>query len=512
MNKQITFYTFLFLLYPIIANGQVNFRQGFESGDPVPRTSEAPPEERLALHKPLLDEAIREQDTLRQIHGNLYIFYDYLRADDYSGATTYLLEAENLAKLSGNVGWQGWVTHRRGILSVLMKQPRKALAAYQLSAEQCGAAKDSLCLAESLEQIGAMYSRIDSFELSEQYFLQAIPMIERFGGKDQLSATLNNFGLFYSRQEMPEKALPYIERAVEIYQELKKSRATGKAMNNLADVYRRLGKNKEAIRRFKECLDFNEKHGLRENMITNYAGLFVTYDTIKDYRNAYFYLTKHYELKDSLIGARTQERIAQLEAQYEIQQKELELERSRAKLLSTQRSLERTFIGVGLLTFLAVGVWLYWRRKNQRAQRELAENQQNLKLVTRILIEKNTLIKELEFSLSEQEKHEIAFGEGAGEMDNLYNQRILTEADWNNFKIYFEKSYPGYLLRLRKAFPTLSEAEERLFLFIKLKLTRKEASAILGISTDSVKKTRNRLRKRLELEVVDSLEEFVEEF
>ena len=80
------------------------------------------------------------------------------------------------------------------------------------------------------------------------------------------------------------------------------------------------------------------------------------------------------------------------------------------------------------------------------------------------------------------------------------------------FKIYFEKVYPDYLLRLRNAYPSLTEAEERLFLFIKLKLTNKEASAILGISADSVKKTRTRLRKRLVLTDKADLDEFVRVF
>lgn len=95
---------------------------------------------------------------------------------------------------------------------------------------------------------------------------------------------------------------------------------------------------------------------------------------------------------------------------------------------------------------------------------------------------------------------------------NIYDQRILTAADWSAFKIYFEKAYPGYLLRLRNAYPSLTEAEERLFLFIKLKLTNKEAAAILGISADSVKKTRTRLRKRLELDEGVDLDAYVKRF
>jgi DNA-directed RNA polymerase specialized sigma24 family protein len=96
--------------------------------------------------------------------------------------------------------------------------------------------------------------------------------------------------------------------------------------------------------------------------------------------------------------------------------------------------------------------------------------------------------------------------------DNLYNQRILTDADWTIFKNHFEKVYPGYLFRLRAAFDKLSEAEERLFLFIKLNLKTKESAAILGISVESVKKTRNRLRKRLNLAEEEHLDNFIHNF
>ena len=80
------------------------------------------------------------------------------------------------------------------------------------------------------------------------------------------------------------------------------------------------------------------------------------------------------------------------------------------------------------------------------------------------------------------------------------------------FKAYFEKAYPGYMRRLRSAFPTLSDAEERLFLFIKLNLNRKEVAAMLGISADSVKKTRYRLRKRLLLTEEGDLDGYVRGF
>ena len=72
--------------------------------------------------------------------------------------------------------------------------------------------------------------------------------------------------------------------------------------------------------------------------------------------------------------------------------------------------------------------------------------------------------------------------------------------------------YPRYINSLRITHPDLTEAGERLFLFIKLSLTNKEAAAILGISTETIKKTRTRLRKRLNLSEEMNLDEYVKQF
>ncbi|MBK9567756.1 MAG: helix-turn-helix transcriptional regulator [Saprospiraceae bacterium] len=87
----------------------------------------------------------------------------------------------------------------------------------------------------------------------------------------------------------------------------------------------------------------------------------------------------------------------------------------------------------------------------------------------------------------------------------------MSPEDWTAFKQSFDKVYSGFIVRLRSSF-NLSEAEERLFILLKIKLTKLEIATIQGISPDTVKKTRNRLRKRLGLSIDDSLEQFIENY
>ncbi|MGB3546814.1 MAG: helix-turn-helix transcriptional regulator [Saprospiraceae bacterium] len=125
-------------------------------------------------------------------------------------------------------------------------------------------------------------------------------------------------------------------------------------------------------------------------------------------------------------------------------------------------------------------------------------------------MKKNTAIKENQPPAGQGEQ--AAAEDEAGYFDNIFEQSILTDLDWQEFKSFFEPKHPGYIFKLRKAFPDLTEAEERLFLLIKTNLTTKEIAALIGISSASVKKTRNRLRKRLSLAEETSLEDYVQEF
>lgn len=95
---------------------------------------------------------------------------------------------------------------------------------------------------------------------------------------------------------------------------------------------------------------------------------------------------------------------------------------------------------------------------------------------------------------------------------NLYDQRILTDADWHEFKVLFEQAYPNYMIKIRRSFPDISETEERMFIFIKLRLSNKESANIIGVQPETIKKTRSRLRKRLGLTPSENLNHFILNF
>ena len=493
------------LLYTCSVSAQTNFREGFEKAAPIPLSSPLSLEEKVKVHQDFLDKSIRAGDTLTQLYGQVYLFTDYVRAARYTEATAHLLEAESLANASGKPGWQGWIAHRRGILNARLGDKREAIVHYKRAVALCRAGGDSLCVAESLEQIGAMHSVLDEFEEAYRYFKMAIPMLEKYATEASLAGTLSNFGGLLTRDGRPAEAIPYFERSIAIYRKTGPLLEEMQSWNNLGEAYYEIGNLDKSFEIFYHCIEVNKAQQFSRSLIYNYSGLAKLYVAKGDLDNTVLYLNNYYDLRDSLVGAETHKEIADLELKYASQQKELELQKSRIALGEAQRKLERGgLIFLLVLLLVAFGLWR-WRMQARTARRELTLNRENLENLTRILLEKNA-------RLSALEDQNLPASESGIFEENLYDQRILTNEDWVSFKVYFERAYPGYLQRLRAAHPLITDAEERLFLFIKLNLTTREAASILGISAESVKKTRQRLRQRLNLAQEAVLEAYVRAF
>ncbi len=142
-------------------------------------------------------------------------------------------------------------------------------------------------------------------------------------------------------------------------------------------------------------------------------------------------------------------------------------------------------------------------QKLHENEKELVKKKEELIRFTSIIKEKNKLIGEFKDQLEAVEgskqsiiEPDMSFN---NTVDHLMQSTILTPDEWTEFKKLFSQVYPGFLGNVRNKYPDLTETEERLLTLTKLNLSNREISSMLGISTDSVYKSRYRLSKKLEV-------------
>ena len=166
-------------------------------------------------------------------------------------------------------------------------------------------------------------------------------------------------------------------------------------------------------------------------------------------------------------------------------------------------------VGFGLALYLYNSQRKRFLERQQLAQQQLSNQEEELlraseqlQLFTRSISEKNQLIEELQERLGSQAPSEALL--------QLQQSILLTDEQWDNFRLLFEQVHHGFLGRLREKLPQLTPAEVRFLVLAKLQFSNKEMASMLGVSSQNIRTIWYRLRKKNNLPDDYPLSELIE--
>ncbi len=234
--------------------------------------------------------------------------------------------------------------------------------------------------------------------------------------------------------------------------------------------------------------------------------------------SASFYMDKFLTLHDSIeqeaSDARADNILMRLKSQENIQTIK-SFNKEKHKIALVRNLIIALILLLAMIGFMILNrqkLKLKVRRQEALEAKLMAEQEtmlakEQLKLFTRNLIEKTSMIEMLQEQLLDRKMSE----EQKLHIEELSRHAILTDEDWENFKGLFQKVYPGFFLSLRQKVADLTSADQRMAAICKLQLSNKEAATLLGIASNSVIKAKQRLRHRLGLEPEADLELYFEQ-
>ncbi len=83
------------------------------------------------------------------------------------------------------------------------------------------------------------------------------------------------------------------------------------------------------------------------------------------------------------------------------------------------------------------------------------------------------------------------------ELKILLQSHLITEEKWQEFKLLIVKEFPNLLQDIQSRFPDITESNLRIIVLMKLGLNNKEVANVLGVTPDAIKKSMQRLKKKL---------------
>lgn len=378
----------------------------------------------------------------------------------------------------------------------------------------------------TLNNLGSTYLDIDELDSAEFYYLKSLDIREEIKDLYGLGITYGNLGIIsLQKKNDPEKAKYYYEKSLDMKQKNGDFFQMAFTYINLGNLHRNIGKYDEARKYYQTAIDYAdsaEANGVIASAYIRWARserLAGNLELANEYErlNAKYYI--------DVLEERQKSELEQLEASYNLEKKEQELliNEQKVTLLQQERKLLTIqLVALGsIIGFLAV-LFLWYRTKtlkNRELQKErqakleseLGHKNNELSSFTINFIQKQEMMEELSRIIKELRKKETSeiVKTKLMELDRVVSAQQRNDKEWDNFRLYFEKVHTDFFKKLQADFEGLTITDLRLAALIKLNLSIKETSSVLGISPGSVKTSRYRLRTKLGLKHDESLLDFL---
>lgn len=458
---------------------------------------------------------------------------------EYLLKALHLFEAEkDSAHIAHTFTELGISHHQLGDFEAARANYIKALELHKTFGNQSG-------VAMTLRKIGIIESELKEYDRAFNTFQVALQIERENNNVEGIANLINNLGVIFYEKGQYEDALGYYEQSLPLFRETNNLNRLPAAYHNIARVYLAQGKIDSALYHARVGEPIARETGNRLALLESMQLLTDIFLAKEDYKTAYEYLREAKAIEDSVVNKRNNVQYAQLKALIETDSKQQEIEFLKKEKEWNLFRQKMTYTGLALALFIG-GIIIYYQRKiirdkkallektseiNEGQQallkmelenKQLAEKQlqddlefrhKELLTYTLNLVQKNTImmnVREAVLDLSSVPDKDLK--SRISRLVKVIDNSLESEKDWDEFRMYFEKVHTSFFENLKARHPELSQGDLKLCALISLNLSMKEMAELMGISPESVKMARHRLRKKLNLATEENLSDFVAAF
>lgn len=414
--------------------------------------------------------------------------------------TTYR-QALDAAQNESDTALIGLVQQYMGML--LMEQYSFDEAIEMLHQSAATTKDDPVMLSYSNSGIGRAYFIIDSIDKSLHHFQKTVEYAEQSSDSNVMSVAYQNIGAIYNEIGNYDEALNYIRLSLKYNNEEKE---IPRYHLNLAYIFLDMKINDSSS--YYENILKQELDSINDKTLKVAINHFLYNKALADNNidSAFHYYMTFAEMDMELLEERLQQNVLEIQKRYDYEKVENDYN---LKLLKKQRTL--TFL-LFLLLIIGVVLLILINRNLRRRKEELRMKDEILKFENEILRLneiKGDYKRNLEWkymlvysmTLMDRNKTESHY--------KTIKRKIYdnTETAFDAVMKIFEEEHPGLAEAIRQKYPILSDTEYKVGIMSLTPFSSQETADILGKSINTINKARTNIRKKLEIEENESIEE-----
>ena len=366
-----------------------------------------------------------------------------------------------------------------------------------------------------IDNIGTNYFKMGNIKVAESCFNQTAYLAKQVQDEVRYAKALGNLALVKQKKGDLKTAISLVKKDITISKNKNSDQNTMYASILLAELYvadKNFEKADQTLKEAKDIalskpyfekselqiiqlqLDILQKQGKTDNELTLRRRMIVLDDSLE---------TKDGDIAINKVNwmiqkTKFQQNINRTKKQYE-----------------HQTSVKNIYAIIIILAFLLLIILFFIFKKHLKnrqfeyklkvsslkiekfkSEQKLSEINENLNTHVAHLKDKNNQITILKSEI-EQIK-QLPFNDPEkGNLSTLLESHLMTDENWNSFKKEFQKEYPEFYRLLKEDFPEITDSNKRILLLQKLQFNNTEIAELLGITTEAVKKSKQRLKKKL---------------
>lgn len=472
--------------------------------------------------KKLLNQSLVSHDDLTAAKCNEQIGDIFYKEGALAQALEYYYKAYGIFKknnnglsIADNLNKIGKIYYKHNRFTEASTCFNDALNRYKKASEIRG-------IGETYSNIGLVFEKKAKLDSAYHYQQLSLNAFQQIKDENQIAHTYSKIGGVYEDLKKYDLALQYFLQASKLSSNKKVKSDHPALLNNIGDIYRKIGKFELALNYTKQAEQLAIKQKNRLQLSSAQRDLAKTFHQLKRHDSAYFYSEKAREAYAKSFDTNNNKQLNLLQTLFEVQQKNTEISD-----LSNEKNRNRIFVGFfsSLCILLGVLGYVFYSKQNLKNTNDLLRFQTDKKTMEAELDKKNMalsgftlhIIQKNEFLATLSAKFNSIIKDDKRDQRKdlkqliaLINDHTNLDQTWLDFRTVYEQVHENFFDKLKEFSSALTANDLRFLALTKMNLSSQEVATMLGTSQESLRTTRYRIRKKLQLGENDSLIAFLD--
>ena len=370
---------------------------------------------------------------------------------------------------------------------------------------------------------------------------ELLPAIEATNDTYLQLAAYTNLGSCLAQNEQKDLSFTYYRKALELSNSINNEYAKISILQNIGGYYLRINQADSCQKYLKQVKRYYLRHNIPNRLMGTYVGLALSFSQKHQFDSAFHYFTEYDSIRNLLLDNERLSLVNRTEAKYMLANYQNQLKLAQDEYIIKKKQTTIVILsGTGIILVILLTLLIVIKQKKIVFQQKELKEMENRQLNEKLLHEKNlSQLQKQEFTQTiDSRNREISTSLLLLSNKNLVLSKILqmTEScdgqksdiekyrkevealiknclsfdeEWNEFKLHFEQVHPLFFTKLKHLSKDMTENELRLCAYIKIGMRAKEIAQLLSVSPDSVKMSRYRLKKKLDIAGETSIDDFL---